>query len=306
MHLSQVIDGFFIVRRTRLAPTTQTNYRYCFKRLTNFLGPERDFASITASDIRAFVDHLHDDGLSDRSVHDNLAICSALWTFAESEFKLPHVVKSVERPDYNKKEIIPYTQDEIKAIMDSAEWAAQWDTRLGKHVRSKRSTWRRDLAIIVLLLDTGLRVSEMCKLTVGDYQQDNGRLMVRHGKGNKQRAVFLGATSQRVLWRYLMSRDRMKPAVPLFVTRYDKPLHRAYVRHVLVRIGDNAGVISVHPHRFRHTFAIQFLRNGGNVFELQRILGHVDLETVKIYVNLAQVDIERAQKAHSPADNWRL
>ena len=70
MHLSQVIDGFFIVRRTRLAPTTQTNYRYCFQRLTNFLGPERDFASITASDIRAFVDHLHEDESSLRSPDD--------------------------------------------------------------------------------------------------------------------------------------------------------------------------------------------------------------------------------------------
>ena len=306
MQLSQVIDGFFIVRRTRLAPTTQTNYRYCFQRLTNFLGPERDFASITATDIRAFIDHLQNDGLSDRSVHDNLAICSALWTFAESEFKLLHVVKEVEKPAYNKKEIIPFTENEIKTIIDVADWTAHWDTRLGKNVRSKRPTWRRDLAIIVLLLDTGLRVSEMCKLKIGDYQQENGRLMVRHGKGNKQRPVFLGATAQRVLWRYLMSRDRIKPADPIFVTRYNKPLHRTYVLHLMGRFGENAGVVSVHPHRFRHTFAIQFLRNGGNVFELQRILGHVDLETVKIYVNLAQVDIERAQKAHSPADNWRL
>jgi len=72
------------------------------------------------------------------------------------------------------------------------------------------------------------------------------------------------------------------------------------------RIGANAHVAHVHPHRFRHTFAIMFLRNGGNVFELQRILGHESLDTVRTYLALADVDIARAQRAHSPADNWRL
>lgn len=306
MKLSQVIDGFFIVRRSRLAATTQNNYRNCFNHLSKFFGPDTLFTEIDAVAIRRFLDYLRDSDLSDRSVHDYLVICSALWTFAADEFKVPHVIKEVEKPDYTEKEIVPFTEDEIKAITSAAEWTAQWDTRKGKHVRSKRQTWRRDLAIIILLLDTGLRVSEMCKLQATDYQQENGRLQVRFGKGSKQRSVFLGTTAQRVIWRYMMSRDRIRPTDPIFVTRHNKPLDRNYIRHLFDRIGANAGVTNVHPHRFRHTFAIQFLRNGGNVFELQRILGHADLDTVKIYLNLAQVDIERAQKAHSPADNWRL
>jgi site-specific recombinase XerD len=65
-------------------------------------------------------------------------------------------------------------------------------------------------------------------------------------------------------------------------------------------------VEGVHPHRFRHTFAIWFLRNGGNPLELQRILGHEKLETVLVYVRLAEVDIERAAKSASPVDGWKL
>ena len=69
---------------------------------------------------------------------------------------------------------------------------------------------------------------------------------------------------------------------------------------------DNADVEGVHPHRFRNTFAIEFLRNGGNVFELKRILGHEQLETVETYLEIASVDIQRAQQANSPADRWKL
>lgn len=77
-------------------------------------------------------------------------------------------------------------------------------------------------------------------------------------------------------------------ASPLFATRTDRPLNRTNLLHHLQRIGRNAGVESVHPHRFRHIFAIMYLRNGGNVFELQRILGHESLDTMRTYLALGR------------------
>lgn len=306
MQLSQVIDGFFVVRRARLATTTRTSYLAAMQRFAAWMGDTYPVEDITPNDIRHYMRHLEESGLSQRSIHDHLVILSSLWTFIVEEFNIPHIIRQVEKPEFTQKEIIPFTEGELKSILASAEWTMVWSTRKGRQVRSKRPTWRRDVALIMLLIDTGLRVSELCKLQVSDYQQDNGRLLVRFGKGNKQRVVFLGATAQRVLWRYMLSRNRIRPSDPIFVTRDIKPLSRSYVLQLVRRIGENAGVHNVHPHRFRHTFAIQFLRNGGNVFELQRILGHSELDTVKIYLRIAQVDIERAQKIHSPADNWRL
>ena len=100
MNLSQVVEGFFIVRRTRLAATTITNYGYCYyydKLLAHF-GPAHPFADIKAEDIRCFLDDLRNTGLSERSIYDTLAICSTLWSFAQRKLGFPHVVKSIERP----------------------------------------------------------------------------------------------------------------------------------------------------------------------------------------------------------------
>ena len=77
-------------------------------------------------------------------------------------------------------------------------------------------------------------------------------------------------------------------------------------RENIERIAEKAHVPNVHPHRFRHTFAVNFLRNGGNVFDLQHMLGHERIETLQVYVKLAQTDIEVVQQKASPADNWRL
>lgn len=306
MKLSQVVEGFFIVRRTRLAATTVVNYRHCYNKLLAHFGPDAEFSAISSGDIRVFVDRLRGAGLSERTVHDNLVVCSALWTFAESEFGFPHVVKAVEKPRFREPHIIPYKHEEIKALVRAAEWTAVWYTSDGRQTRSRRPTARRDVAMILTLLDTGLRVSEFCSLTMRDYTSNTGQLHIRHGKGDKSRFVYAGNRAQKAIWRYLLQRKGMRPNDPLFASKTEGEMERNNVRHTLNAIAKNAGVTGVHPHRFRHTFAIEFLRNGGNVFELKRILGHEKLATVEIYLELAATDIQRAQQTNSPADNWRL
>ncbi len=79
--------------------------------------------------------------------------------------------------------------------------------------------------------------------------------------------MFLGKTSRRVLWRYLAERtDGEDAEAPLFLVRYDCPINKAALRLQIVHLGQKAGVSKCHPHRFRHTFAITYLRSGGDVF----------------------------------------
>lgn len=165
----------------------------------------------------------------------------------------------------------------------------------------------RDYAIILTLLDTGIRCSELTNLRLADVRLES-RLLKVWGKGSKERLVPVGAKVQKALWKYLTC-YRPEPAMPrydhVFLTRDGHPLTKDRLEAIVERYGEKANItgVRVSPHTFRHTMAVTFLRNGGDVFSLQRILGHSQLEVLRGYINLAQADISRVHQRNSPADN---
>lgn len=92
----------------------------------------------------------------------------------------------------------------------------------------------------------------------------------------------------------------------IFITSVGKVINRGGLRKLMERIGIRADVPNCHPHRFRHTFAIQFLRNGGNIYTLQAMLGHTTLDMVKRYLAIAQMDLDRDHEKASPVKRWGL
>lgn len=225
---------------------------------------------------------------------------------AEKELEIPHVIRGkVKQPDFTKTTIDPFTAEDVSRLVKATEHTAAWTTRNGKRTRSRRNTADRDKAIILALVDTGMRASELCALTIADYDARRGRLHIQHGKGDKARYVIAGKRTQKAIWRYLISRDGAKADEPLFTTDSGKKLDRKYLYQLVSRTGERAGIDDAHPHRLRHTFAVSFLRNGGNVKLLQELLGHETLDMVMNYVKLAEQDIDGAVK-HSPVDNWHI
>jgi integrase/recombinase XerD len=121
----------------------------------------------------------------------------------------------------------------------------------------------------------------------------------------------MGTRVIKALWKY-QNIHRPEPAMPrfdnLFLTDDGYPLNKDSLADIIKRCGKKAGITNtkLSPHVFRHTMAVSYLRNGGDIFTLQRILGHSSLEVLKIYVNMAQSDISRVHQKCSPADNLDL
>ncbi|GAB4514068.1 MAG: site-specific tyrosine recombinase XerD [Anaerolineae bacterium] len=308
MRLDYALNGYWLAKARVLSPNTERDYRLSLDRFMDFIGPDTDVEAITSDDVQRFLNHLVEDlHLSKKTVINHLIALSSFWTWLERYADMPHIIRGkVEAPRYHRPQIVPFTPDEIRALLDACEYSAPWDRQWRKGIRSRRPTALRDRAIVLMLVDSGIRVGELVALRVGDYDPRRGQVTIRHGKGDKARVIFVGNATRQAIWKYLGERPNITEEDPLFATKDGKPMDRHNVRKMLLYLGRRAGVKDVYPHRFRHTFAIAFLRNGGNPLELQEMLGHARLDTVRIYVRLAEVDLERAQKNASPADNWRL
>jgi site-specific recombinase XerD len=166
----------------------------------------------------------------------------------------------------------------------------------------------RDHAFVILLLDSGLRCSELANATVADINIEGGYLKVM-GKGGKERIVPFGATAQKALMRYLLHfrPEPFNPAIQeLFLTLEGRPLTYDGARMMFRRIAERSGVERLHAHLCRHTFATNYLINGGDVFTLQQILGHTTLEMVRRYVNLASPHVTLQHRKFSPMDRMDL
>jgi site-specific recombinase XerD len=163
----------------------------------------------------------------------------------------------------------------------------------------------RAYAILLLLLDTGIRLSEMMNLQVEDIDFSGGVFKVM-GKGAKEREVPLGATASRALMRYL-EMARPAPAAPasriVFLTMGGQPITQQSVAQIMRRVAKRAGLKRLYPHLLRHTFAVRYLINGGDAFSLQKILGHESLDMTRRYVELANTDIKDKHQRFSPVDN---
>jgi integrase/recombinase XerD len=308
MQLQSAIEGYWLEKQRNLSVNTVADYTNTFKRFQSYIGPQTAFAAITSDQVRKFLNYLKTQHrLKSRTIANAWIALSSLWTWAEHELNTPHIIRGkVERPKFKRQPIEPYSRTDIAAMLEACHHAKAWKTKTGRQAAATRPTALRDRAIITTLLDTGMRASELCDLKLDDYDNTKGQLLIRHGKGDKGRFVYLGAGAKKHLWKYLATRPNAAPKEPLFTCQDLTHFDRNNLRHLIQRCAKRAGVANATLHKFRHTFAINFLRNGGNLLQLQTLLGHERMDTVRIYAQLAQSDLELAQAKASPADNWNL
>ncbi len=168
-----------------------------------------------------------------------------------------------------------------------------------------KKTWEgyRNYVMLLTFLDTGIRLSELLTLTIDRTNLIRGSLLVE-GKGEKEREVYMGKTLRKEMSRWLKMRGFYPYEDRVFVTRDGRPLKKRGVEQIVERLAKKAGIQGVRcsPHTLRHTFATNFIRNGGDVFTLQRLLGHSDIQTCMIYVHMGGKQLREAMLKYSPVD----
>jgi integrase/recombinase XerD len=308
MRLSLAIEGFLLFRAGAGSINTMRDYQNTLRKWVAHIG-DVDTSELAADHVRRFLYHLRiEEELSPKTVKNAWIGLSAFFTWLEGEMGIEHVIRryKIKMPAAQSREVIPLSKGDLRLLLLACERTAEWQGKRSGPT-TLRATRVRDRAIVLVLLDTGMRAAELCALLIGDVDMKTGAVQIRRGKGDKGRTVYLGNLAREGLWRYVSKRKDARPNDPLFSTTRYGPMDRNALRKMLLAAGQRAEIVEpVTPHRLRHTFAITYLRNGGDVYTLQRLLGHSSMDMVRRYLALAQTDIAEAHRRASPVDNWRL
>lgn len=248
-----------------------------------FLG--KRIEDITGMDLRYYYGVMREQrGIKMSTMQTRLHYLSSFWDFLTTE-ELVHgnPVKKVGLLKLEKTIKKPYSAADMEAL------------------RTSCSTLR-DRALVEFLYSTGVRVSELVALNVGDIEMGRQELIV-YGKGSKERKTYLTDSAKFYLRRYLQTRSAEEGINdrPLFVT-LDKPHDRltmAGVQYMLRQLGQRAGVENVHPHRFRRTIATDLLNRGMPIEQVKEFLGHEKLDTTMIYCTVKEDSVRASHKKYA-------
>lgn len=222
------------------------------------------------------------------SSHTIKTYITALKSFLNYAYNYGYIKEKIYIPSYKTKKntIVVLSDEQIKSIIG--------------YYKTDNFFGVRDLLIISLMLDCGLRVSEVCYLDIEDISCDLGIIRV-NGKGQKQRLVPLSDSTEKYFNIYIKDFNRKYGA--LIVDYSDNRLTTSAVSSMLRRLKKELGFEKLNPHYFRHTFATLFLLNGGDPINLQTILGHTTLKMTEEYIHIANQMSITKQKSFSPLSN---
>lgn len=236
--------------------------------------------NFTAEDIRDYLSDFQQKRQSSSVTVNNIRrIFSSFFSWLEQE---DYIIKSPMRRIHKVK-----TGTRVKSTISDEEMEILRD-----HCDNKR-----DLAMIDFLASTGIRVGELVRLNRTDINF-NERECIVSGKGNKQRIVYFNARAKTHLLNYLGERTDENPA--LFVSLH-QPTERLRISGVetrLRKLGRETGVIHVHPHKFRRTLATAAIDRGMPVEQVQRLLGHVKIDTTMQYAMVNQNNVKMSHRRY--------
>lgn len=272
-----------------LRPKTLEIYHLWLNRLIEFLST-RDIvacAQVTPNHLRAFFVELNQSSLAPATVNQAFCKCHAFWRWCEAESIIAVSPMARLRAPPVPKKLVPRLSEaqilELLATIDSTAWPV------------------RNRALILLMLDSGLRRGEVVGLQLADVDLVLGCIRV-WGKGGRQRAVPIGETTTRALREWTRARGALSRD-SLFIDDEGFPLTGDAVRALLRRLKAKLGWQRLGAHLLRHTFATRYLKRG-NLKACSQILGHTKIgTTADVYIDFDFDDLKQQHREASPVDH---
>lgn len=257
-----------------------------------------NIGSVGESEVRQFILYIQEKPgikgpMSSHSVSNRVRALRAFFAWlARKGYTKDHLLKDLRVPKTVEQVIEPLNLEEVNKIFSGINA----NTRLGA----------RNTALLSLMLDTGLRLSETANLAESDVHLEERYLKVL-GKGGKERIVSFGVACQRAIlhyyhhYRVVPAHDRVGT---FFLTIDGYPLTPSGIQSYVKRLSKSVGISRLHPHLLRHTYATWFLLNGGNIYLLKQNLGHSTLEMVEHYLHIASSTTAVQSQSFSPLDRF--
>jgi len=292
-YLPILIESFLIDRRSQgLSPDTIEFYtkklqyfqKYCERQALT------QISQLTSDFIRRYlleISETHNPG----GVHACFRPLRTMLYWIEEEEIMPagwkNPIRRVKAPKLPTDPIEPVQIEEIHQLLKTCQ---------------SNYAGARDKAMMLGLLDTGARAKEFLNINLEDVDMATGAVMIRQGKGRKPRMVFLGRKTIRAIRGYL--RYRHDNYAALWVSIRGERMTYAALRCLLRRRAEKIRMKSIPtPHDFRRAFALVMLRNGVDIFALQKLMGHSDLQILRRYLAQTDQDIHTAHMRGSPVDS---
>lgn len=251
--------------------------------ITNFT--VKDFSKIDLKDLHAYLSYI-DNELNDSPTTRARKISSikSLYNYLvkiTNDLKI-NVADQLERPKIKKRNPVYLTLSECYTLLETA-----------KNTQKNEFLQKRDLAIIVTFLTTGVRLSELVSIDVDSIKDDSLSVV---GKGNKERVVYITETCKSFIENYLLVRPKIKNQNALFLSTRDNRISNRAVQHMiekyLLASGFDTSIYSVH--KLRHTAATLMYKEGVDIRTLQKVLGHSSVATTQIYTHIEDEDVRHA------------
>jgi integrase/recombinase XerD len=298
LKVSEAVDLFIEDCEVRnLREHTIKYYRNEFNALMRLLarqGVELSVGTITATVITEnVIKAMQGQGIKPVSINTRLTALRALFNWLHKKRYIKrNPMEEVSMLKHRKEVIETLTVKQIDEILN----ACNLRTFVGV----------RDYTIILLFIETGIRVNELAGVAVNDIDFANGNIRIRNAKSYRERLVPIQSRMKEQLRKWIQIRGN---AVTdrLFITLDGTPLSKRQIQSRISHYGKEAGIkgVRVSCHTLRHTFAKLCVLNGANAFQLMSILGHTTLEMTKVYVNLFSSEVAEGHKKFSPLNSLR-